>query len=601
MLWLVAATATARGVDVAALPDEGLPLGPAWELLPDPGRSLDLPTALRSAWQGSQVRGEAVSYGYTSQALWLKLPLHNAGARPVRTVLDVSYALLQFVDVHLVAADGSVRHFELGYERPSAHRLWPGGHIAVPLTLPPGESMTLVLRVASANSLIVPARLWQADEFQRFDQRRLAVQMLYFGLALAVGLYNLMIFLSLRDASFGWYVLFAASIATALACFTGVGATFFWPDSPGWQLRGVNLSGSVAAIALLMFSRRMLHTRLTMPRLDEVLRGLIGLNLLFIPLLAIAFATVAPYWAVSSAVTAAMLLACGITGTLQRQRSAYFFVVSFGVLLVAVVLGHLRNLGVLPSNFVTSAGTQAGSALDLLLLSFALADRYASMRADTEKAQARALQAEQARVQALQDSERVLEARVLERTAALEAANRQLEEMSRTDGLTGLANRRHFDTMLTAEWARALRSGHSLGLGLLDVDWFKAYNDDMGHLAGDDCLRQIAAVLTETVGRRSGEVVARYGGEEFAFIVPGADAGQLQALGERILAALRARALQHPSSPAGIVTASIGLAAAVPPAGGRPEPLLQAADAALYAAKAAGRDRVQLAQGEGQA
>jgi diguanylate cyclase (GGDEF)-like protein len=296
-----------------------------------------------------------------------------------------------------------------------------------------------------------------------------------------------------------------------------------------------------------------------------------------------------------------MLLACGIAGTLQRQRSAYFFVVSFGVLLVAVVLGHLRNLGVLPSNFVTSAGTQAGSALDLLLLSFALADRYASMRADTEKAQARALQAEQARVQALQDSERVLEARVLERTAALEAANRQLEEMSRTDGLTGLANRRHFDTMLTAEWARALRSGQSLGLGLLDVDWFKAYNDDMGHLAGDDCLRQIAAVLTETVGRRSGEVVARYGGEEFAFIVPGADAAQLQALGERILAALRARALQHPSSPAGIVTASIGLAAAVPPAGGRPEPLLQAADAALYAAKAAGRDRVQLAQGEGQA
>jgi diguanylate cyclase (GGDEF)-like protein len=255
----------------------------------------------------------------------------------------------------------------------------------------------------------------------------------------------------------------------------------------------------------------------------------------------------------------------------------------------------MRNLGILPSNFITSAGSQAGSAVDLLLLSLALADRYARMRADKEQAQARALQAEQARVQALTDSERVLEARVLERTAALEAANRQLERMSQTDGLTGLANRRHFDAVLAGEWTRAQRVGQPLGLGLLDVDLFKAYNDGVGHVAGDDCLRQIAAVLGECIGRRSGELVARYGGEEFAFIVPGADAARMQALGDRILAALRERALPHPASPTGHVTASIGLAAEVPGPGRRPELLVQAADEALYAAKAAGRNRWRVA------
>ena len=601
LLGLLCGVAAARGVDVAALPADGLALGPQWELLPDPARELDLRAAMRAAWQPSRVSGDAVSYGYTRQAMWLRLPLRNDGAQPVRTVLDVSYPLLQYLDVHLISRDGQVRKYELGYQRPSANRLWPGGNISVPLELAPGEAVTLVLRVASANSLIVPARLWPAEEFRHADQRRLALQMLYFGLALAVAVYNLMIFLSLRDASFGWYVLFAGSIALALACFTGVGATFMWPDAPAWQQRGVNLSGSVAAIALMMFSRRMLRTRETMPRLDLALRGFIGLNLAFIPLLAGWFAAVAPFWAVSSAVSAGVLLACGITGTLQRQRSAYFFVVAFGVLLVAVVLSHLRNLGLLPSNLVTSAGTQAGSALDLLLLSFALADRYARMRADTERAQAQALQAEQARVQALIDTERQLEARVLERTAALAEANRQLEQMSQTDGLTGLANRRHFDVSLAAEWSRAQRAGRPLGLGLLDVDHFKSYNDDMGHVAGDDCLRQIAAVLTETVGRRSGEVVARYGGEEFAFIVPGADAAHMQALGERIVTALRARRLPHAAGVAGRVTASIGLAAETPLAGRRAEQLVQAADAALYAAKAAGRDRVQLAQGEGQA
>lgn len=120
-------------------------------------------------------------------------------------------------------------------------------------------------------------------------------------------------------------------------------------------------------------------------------------------------------------------------------------------------------------------------------------------------------------------------------------------------------------------------------------------------MVGDDCLRQIAAVLTEAVGRRSGEVVARYGGEEFAFIVPGADATRMQALGERVVTALRARSVPHPAGVAARVTASIGLAAETPVAERRAEQLVQAADAALYAAKAAGRDRVQLSQGAGQA
>ncbi|WP_457394694.1 sensor domain-containing diguanylate cyclase [Roseateles sp. P5_E1] len=595
MLWLLSGVAWAGGVDLQALPADGLALGPHWELLQDPDRKLDLAAAARGDWQPSTAGGEAVSFGYTGAAVWLRLPLRNGGSQPVQAMLDISYPLLQYLDVILLAPDGTAIRHELGYQRPFAQRRWPGGNFAVAVTLAPGETRTLVLRVASANSLIVPARLWRADVFPHFDQRRLAVQMLYFGLALAVGLYNLVIFLLLRDASFGWYVLFAGSIAASLACFTGIGTNFLWPDAPFWQQRGVNVPGSVAAIALMMFSRRMLRTPQTMPRLDLGLRALIALNVLLIPLLMGWFAQTAPFWAVCSATTAALLLACGITGTLQRQRSAYFFVVAFSVLLVAVLLGHMRNLGVLPSNLITSAGTQAGSAVDLLLLSLALADRYARMRADKEQAQARALQAEQARVQALTDSERVLEARVLERTAALEAANRQLELMSQTDGLTGLANRRHFDAVLAAEWARAQRAGQPLGLGLLDADLFKAYNDSMGHVAGDDCLRQIAAVLTDTIGRRSGELVARYGGEEFAFIVPGAGAMQMQALGERIVAALRARALPHPASPTGHVTASIGLAAEVPGAERHPELLVQTADEALYAAKAAGRDRVQVA------
>ena len=219
MLWLLSGAAWAQGVDLQALPAEGLALGPHWELLQDPDGKLDLAATAHGDWQPSTAGGEAVSFGYSTAAVWLRLPLRNGGTQPVQAMLDISYPLLQYLDVMLLAPDGTAVRHELGYQRPFAQRPWPGGNFSVPVTLAPGETRTLVLRVASANSLIVPARLWRADAFPHFDQRRLAVQMLYFGLALAVGLYNLVIFLLLRDASFGLgAVALACSVCALAAC-----------------------------------------------------------------------------------------------------------------------------------------------------------------------------------------------------------------------------------------------------------------------------------------------------------------------------------------------------------------------------------------------
>jgi diguanylate cyclase (GGDEF)-like protein/PAS domain S-box-containing protein len=174
----------------------------------------------------------------------------------------------------------------------------------------------------------------------------------------------------------------------------------------------------------------------------------------------------------------------------------------------------------------------------------------------------------------------------------------ELSALARKDGLTGLANRRAFDEFLDCEWARSLRDQKQLSLLLIDVDHFKIFNDRNGHQVGDDCLRTIAATLQE-VCRRPTDLVARYGGEEFAVIL--ADTGQEGAehLARRLLAAVKAL---HISNPTGDgtrwVTASIGAATAIAAAGGTmkmPEGLLQAADAALYKAKAAGRNCVKSA------
>lgn len=184
-----------------------------------------------------------------------------------------------------------------------------------------------------------------------------------------------------------------------------------------------------------------------------------------------------------------------------------------------------------------------------------------------------------------------LEDRVTERTRALEESNRKLAELSATDSLTGIANRRRFDETLAVEWARARRSGEPLALCMLDVDLFKDYNDHYGHQAGDDRLRQVADVISQHV-RRSGDLVARYGGEEFAFISPAADEAHALAMAQTVCTALRTCAVPHGRSPFGVLTASIGVAVIVPGEHDSPGDLVRRADAALYKAKRSGRNRV---------
>jgi len=174
----------------------------------------------------------------------------------------------------------------------------------------------------------------------------------------------------------------------------------------------------------------------------------------------------------------------------------------------------------------------------------------------------------------------------------LELANRKLERLSMSDGLTGIANRRCFDLRLTEEWQRHVREGRSLALLLVDVDCFKALNDARGHLHGDECLRTLAR-LVERVAEGNCELVARYGGEELALLLTDGDLRAARRLGERLRRSVEALAMEHPaSSVAKCVTVSVGASALRPDPARPPEALIDTADRALYTAKARGRNRV---------
>jgi diguanylate cyclase (GGDEF)-like protein len=194
---------------------------------------------------------------------------------------------------------------------------------------------------------------------------------------------------------------------------------------------------------------------------------------------------------------------------------------------------------------------------------------------------------------------------------ALKHKNDELREMARLDGLTGIANRRVFDEMMDAEWRRASRAKLPLSLLLVDLDYFKRYNDRYGHILGDDCLRSVAGALC-TAARRPGDLCARYGGEEFAVILPDTNADQALSLASRIRRQLAADQIEHADSDvATLVTVSIGVATLVMDCeDGRgswmecglcgrlercfaslPQALVDAAGQALHEAKEGGRDR----------
>lgn len=189
----------------------------------------------------------------------------------------------------------------------------------------------------------------------------------------------------------------------------------------------------------------------------------------------------------------------------------------------------------------------------------------------------------------IRDNERELEARVAKRTHELQQLNERLEQLSTTDGLTGVANRRRFDEVLELEWARAHRTQQPITLGILDIDWFKRYNDQYGHQAGDNCLRQVSAVLSANICR-TGDLVARYGGEEFVFIAPSMDSEHALRISKKICEEIQALAIPHKKSASGLLTVSIGVTSMTPQNTQDTNMLLKIADDALYEAKKHGRN-----------
>lgn len=587
-----------QGVDVRELGDKPLSLTRHLGVLEDASLALSLADVqaadIAARFKFLPTGDAAMSFGFSRSAYWLRLRLHNPSEQPVERMLEIESALLSTVHGYLPQADGSYEVIRTGQSQSFATRAYKNRHFVFPIVLPAHSEHVYYLRIQSDDAIIVPVMLWSPHAFHEYERNDYLVQAGYFGMAMAMVLFNLLLFIALRDVIHLWYVLFVASVLLTLAALSGMAHEFLWPGAMRWSNSSVFVGFALSIAAILQFMRVMLETSKRMPRLDRLVLLLVGIHLLLVIGLLAALPTFAIYAEVLNIATGLLLLTVSVFCAYRRQRSAYFFVAAFATLLLAGFVVGLKDFGLLPSNILTENALQIGSAIEMLVLALALADRFNVIRQEKAEAQLGKLAAQEYLLEYLINSERELESRVAQRTDELKLLNDKLEALSATDGLTGLANRRRFDEVLAIEWTRAERVGQSLALALLDVDWFKKYNDHYGHQAGDECLRQVASVLAASVCR-TGDFVARYGGEEFVFIAPATDGESAMKMAQKVCEALQAQGLPHESSIFGCVTVSIGVAAVVPSEKFSAAALLRVADHALYQAKNNGRNQSVLA------
>lgn len=371
----------ARADDLSVAAEERLVLGPHYQYLEDPDGTLELDAIISSErFQALDLGGDP-NLGYDSSVWWVKVPLFSGQGG--KRLLELPFPTLDEVRVSLVdrasglplyqASAGDLRPFT---ERPIEHH-----NFVFPLPLPAGKSVDLYLRLENQGSLTLGTQLWQPEAFQRQTAKSDLALGLYFGILLALLAYNGLLYLSLRDPPYLWYLLFVVSMALGQGAWTGLFFAQLWPQWPAWgnlaTVMGFNLTGLFGAI----FSRTFLDTRRYAPWADRIL-------LLWAVIFG-ALASVAPWsppqfnamaTSIAGLLFPAFAVGAGVQGWRNGVISARFFLIAWTILLVGTALLGARNLGLVPTSFLTRYAMQIGSALEMLLLSFALAERITELR-----------------------------------------------------------------------------------------------------------------------------------------------------------------------------------------------------------------------------
>lgn len=548
----------------------------------DPSGTQDLGAVRAAGTPFQQVLTPVANFGFTRSAYWLRLTLDNHLETAGTVYLSIPQPRLQ--DVRLfVLEDGVLSQTQrTGLSLPAAEHPISTIHPVLPIHLEPGHHYQLYVRVAGITAaLMVPMQFQTAATVDHLSQRSLLLNGVICGVFISLFIYNLFIFLTLREGAYACYLVLLPVAFLACCSLNGFGPWMLYPHWVWPSTTGMPLLAGGAFLLNVLFTRTLLDTA-AVPWLDRLLRIFAA---------ACVALMLSPWWLPSIDAfrfTFSLLFVAPAVGTLsgvvslrRGHAQARFFLIARLAAWTAMVLYGLVVLGVIPFNDLLRQTVTLGISAETLMMSLALTERIRLLQASTHRA-------EEATRQALAAQREQLERTVAERTRELDQARRHAEHLATTDALTGVLNRRGLLPLLQLGIQQALREHEPLALISFDIDHFKRINDDFGHAEGDRVLRLLVTLLSGLV--RGQDLLGRTGGEEFMLALRCSREAAME-LAERLRAQIEAHL--HAGAERRVVTASFGVAMASY-ALSNLDALQRAADAALYRAKNRGRNRVEV-------
>lgn len=511
-------------------------------------------------------------------------------------MLELDYALLDEITYYRVD-DGKILETiftgdKLNFsERPIQHRffLFPTPKIE--------HDQTIFLKIRTSSAVQLSLALWPNNSFFEKDQNVLMENGLYYGIALVMLLYNLFLFFRLRNKLYLFYVFYVTTFISNQLSLSGFAYQFIWPNLPAWHEKSVAVGVPLGLFSSLIFVNSFLKIKSFFPKvyIFTSIQAFIAGTVAFLAVV-YSYSTMIPYVAVLSIISSLTILVVTYYVMLNRMyKYEIYFAAAWTAFLLGISILALNKLGIIPRTGFTESAAQIGSAIEIVLLSFALAERLYDATQRRFAAERESLRMKEKLISTQKKQNQELESRVKLRTQDLQAAletvnnlNKELSDLSTMDQVTGVRNRRYFDDILSKEFGGALGGQSHLSLIMIDLDYFKKINDTYGHLAGDLCLKMVANTVHNVVQRTS-DLVCRYGGEELAIVLPDTDQQGAVNIAERIRSEIERLDIIFANQTISI-TASLGVASFIPDSDKTVELLIELADKALYRAKNEGRN-----------
>ncbi len=551
----------------------------------------EVSTSPASKW--SRYPNQVVNFKTSDKPVWLRFDVHNSIENSSEWLLKIRFPHLDHIEVIVYHPEdkrwdgpligGLAVPMQL---RPITHR-----NFLFPLSLEPGKRSTIYIRAISKTKLILPMIMWKKEYFVQSDAHHIMILGLYFGIMGVMLVYNISLFAFIRDRSYFFYSLYIFTVLFYTLMSTGIGPLYIWDRSYWLKSHSYGIFSSFSFLAGSLFIRNFLSLKsyggwvYHCNTIINILWFSFGVMFLFSlhPLLI-------QLEDLLGLIATSVGLVTGIYLWKKGNVSARYFTIGWGFLIMGTYLLLFGLMGIVEFSTITSYSQMTGFIVELVLLSFALADRVNRERRAREEAQQMALRV-------TRRISRELEKRVHERTVDLKKAmlrlkkvNQELSQLNITDPLTKVYNRRHFNEVLINEVKRANRTRQPLAVIMVDIDHFKSINDTHGHPVGDKCLYLVARALKQQMAR-SVDMVARYGGEEFVLVLTATPKEKAVLLAEKVRFAVEKLAVINKGEPIKL-RVSLGVAAWIPERDEPYEKLIKAADEALYKAKKNGRNQV---------